>query len=250
MFDLHGYLPFILKGMLLTIEVAILSLLIAVVLGMLGAVAKLSSSRIASTVAGIYTVTIRGIPDLVLMVMIFFGGQLLVNDVGADLAALSESWGLVTVNADGEQVPLLGWDYVDVSPFIAGVITIGFIFGAYMTETFRGGILAVSRGEIEAGFAYGMTSSQVFFRITLPAMVRHALPSFGNNWLVLTKTTALVSVIGLQDMVYNAGQAGGATRQPFTFYLVVALLFLVITSVSGVGLRWLDKRYSVGVRRA
>ena len=84
-----------------------------------------------------------------------------------------------------------------------------------------------------------MTRTQVFFRITLPQMVRHALPSFGNNWLVLTKATALVSVIGLHDMVFNAGQAGGATRQPFTFYFVVALLFLVITGVSDVGLRWM-----------
>jgi arginine/ornithine transport system permease protein len=90
----------------------------------------------------------------------------------------------------------------------------------------------------------------VLFRITLPQMVRHALPGFGNNWLVLAKTTALVSVIGLQDMVFKAGQAGGATRQPFTFYLVVALLFLVITGVSDVGLRWVNRRYSVGVRRA
>jgi ABC-type arginine transport system permease subunit len=81
-------------------------------------------------------------------------------------------------------------------------------------------------------------------------MVRHALPSFGNNWLVLTKTTALVAVIGLQDMVYNAGLAGGSTRKPFTFYVLVAVLFLVITGVSDIGVRWLNKHYSVGVRKA
>ncbi len=130
------------------------------------------------------------------------------------------------------------------------MISIGFIFGAYMTETFRGGILSVNRGEIEAGYAYGMTAAQVFFRITLPQMIRHALPGFGNNWLVLVKTTALVSVIGLQDMVFKAGQAGGATRMPFTFYFVVALVFLAITAVSQLGLMWMDRRYSVGVRRA
>ncbi len=250
MLDLHGYLPFILKGMVLTVEVALLSLGIAFVLGMIGAVAKLSSSKIAQTIAGVYTTLIRGIPDLVLMTVIFFGGQILVNDLGAELAELSELWGWMTTDSDGDAVPLIGWDYVDVSPFIAGVLTIGFIFGAYMTETFRGGILAVSRGEIEAGHAYGMTPAQVFFRITFPAMMRHALPGFGNNWLVLAKTTALVSVIGLQDMVYNAGQAGGATREPFTFYLVVALLFLAITGLSDIGMRWLNRRYSVGVRRA
>ena len=228
MTDVVGYLPLILKGMLLTVEVALLSLFISFVLGMIGAVAKLSKSRMAKSIAGIYTTLIRGIPDLVLMTLIFFGGQILVNNIGEKL----------------------GWEYIDVSPFVAGVLTIGFIFGAYMAESFRGGILAVSRGEIEAGYAFGMTPIQVFLRITFPAMVRHALPGFGNNWLVLTKTTALVSVIGLQDMVYNAGLAGGSTRKPFTFYVVVAVLFLVITGVSDIGVRWLNKHYSVGVRKA
>jgi His/Glu/Gln/Arg/opine family amino acid ABC transporter permease subunit len=222
------YLPLILKGMLLTIELAVLSLLISVLLGMIGALAKLSRSRIAQSVATTYTTIIRGLPDLVLMMLIFFGGQIIVNNIGEKL----------------------GLEYIDVNPFIAGVLTIGFVFGAYMAESFRGGILAVSRGEIEAGYAFGMTPMKVFMRITLPAMVRHALPSFGNNWLVLTKATALVSVIGLQDMVYNASVAGGSTRKPFTFFLVAAFLYLIITGVSDIGLRWLDKRYSVGVRRA
>ncbi len=222
------YLPLILKGMLLTVSVAFSSLLISVLLGMIGALAKLSRSRIARSIAGIYTTVIRGIPDLVLITLIFFGGQILVNNIGEKL----------------------GWDYIDVNPFIAGVITIGFIFGAYMAESFRGGILAVSRGEIEAGYAFGMTPLKVFLRVTLPAMVRHALPSFGNNWLVLTKATALVSVIGLQDLVYNASVAGGSTRKPFTFFLTAAFLYLIITGVSDIGVRWLDKRYSVGVRRA
>ena len=222
------YLSLILRGMLLTIEVAILSLLIAVLLGMISALAKLSKSRIARGAAGVYTTIIRGIPDLVLMTLIFFGGQIVVNNIG----------------------DTLGWEYIDVSPFAAGVGTIGFIFGAYFAETFRGGILAVSKGEIEAGYAFGMTPLTVFSRITLPSMVRHALPGFGNNWLVLTKATALISVIGLHDMVYNAGLAGGSTRKPFTFFCVVAFLYLIITGVSDIGLRWLDKRYSVGVRKA
>ena len=217
----------ILEGMLLTIEVAILSLLIAVILGLIGALAKLSKFRTARIIATIYTTLIRGIPDLVLMTIIFFGGQIIVNNIGDSM----------------------GWEYIDISPFIAGTITIGFIFGAYMTETFRGGILAVSFGEIEAARAFGMPSWKVFYRITLPLMVRHALPGFGNNWMVLAKTTALVSVIGLQDMVYNASVAGGATRKPFTFFLVVAVLFLCITGISDFGLRWANRRFSVGVRK-
>ncbi|MGI9311749.1 MAG: ABC transporter permease [bacterium] len=226
MTEVIQYLPFILTGMALTVEVALLSLLLACALGLLTAFAKLSNSAVARAVGGVYTTLIRGIPDLVLMTLLFFGGQIAVNHL----------------------TDALGWGYVDVSPFVAGVITIGFIFGAYMGETFRGAILAVPRGEIEAGRAFGMTPARVFARITFPAMVRHALPGFGNNWLVLMKTTALVSVIGLHDMVFKAGQAGGATRQPFSFYLLVALLFLLLTALSNLGIRYLDRRYSVGVR--
>jgi len=181
-----------------------------------------------SSLAKAYTTVIRGIPDLVLMLLVFFGGQVLINRVA----------------------PLAGYDqYIDINPFIAGVSTIGFIFGAYMTETFRGAILAVNRGQLEAGYAYGMSSGQVFVRILLPQMVRHAIPGFGNNWLVLVKTTALVSIIGLDDMVRKAGMAAGATRMPFTFYVVVAIIYLLITTVSIYLLKYLEKRYSVGVRR-
>ena len=226
MYQVIEYLPFVLSGMVLTITVALLSLFIACILGMLTAAAKLSNSFAARAVGGVYTTLIRGIPDLVLMTLLFFGGQILINQL----------------------TDALGWGYIDVSPFAAGVLTIGFIFGAYMGETFRGAILAVPRGEIEAGNAFGMTPARVFFSITLPAMIRHALPGFGNNWLVLMKTTALVSVIGLHDMVFKAGQAGGATRQPFLFGLLVAVLFLLLTALSNIGLRYLDRRYSVGVR--
>jgi len=228
MFDLQGYGFSILDGALLTIEVALASLACATVLGMLGAFAKLSKSRLARTAASVYTTIIRGVPDLVMMLLIFFGGQMLVNDLTARF----------------------GYDgYIDIDPFIAGVITIGFIYGAYMTETFRGAILAVPAGQMEAGYAFGMSRGLVFRRILLPQMMRHALPGLGNNWLVLLKTTALVSVIGLDDMVRKATLAAGATRLPFTFHLVVALGFLAFTTVSVLLLRWAEQRYSVGVRR-
>ncbi len=211
----------------MTLEVSLASLFIAMLLGISGALAKLSRARSLRLVSQIYTTIIRGIPDLVLMLLIFFGGQVFINQLG----------------------PMLGYDdYIDINPFIAGVSTIGFIFGAYMTETFRGAILAVSKGQLEAGTAYGMSSFMVFRRITLPQMVRHALPGFGNNWLVLVKTTALVSIIGLDDMVRKAGLAAGATRKPFTFYLVVAINYLLITTLSIYILKQLERRYSVGVR--
>ncbi len=214
----------ILRGMVLTVEVALLSLLLSLFLGILAASARLYGGSISKTIAGIYTTVIRGIPDLVLMMLIFFGGQVLVNNIGDKF----------------------GWEYIDVDPFIAGILTIGFIFGAYMGETFRGAIMAVSKGEIEAGYAYGMTGFQVFTHITFPAMIRHALPGFFNNWLVLVKTTALVSVIGLEDMVFSAKVAGDTLRQPFTFYMLVGFLFLLITAVSDLGMKWLERRYKFG----
>lgn len=224
---LQGFLPSLIEGAGTTLAVAVCSLLIAVVLGLLGALMKLSRSRLLRGLATIYTTVIRGVPDLVLMLLIFYGGQLAINEVA----------------------PKLGFkDVVDINPFIAGVATIGFIFGAYLTESFRGAMMAVPPGQREAGIAYGMTPVQVFLRIVFPQMVRFAIPGFTNNWLVLVKSTALVSVIGLSDMMNRAGLAAGTTREPFTFYLTVAALYLIITTVSVVLLRFLEKRYSLGVR--
>lgn len=139
-------------------------------------------------------------------------------------------------------------EYVDISPFIAGVLTMGFIFGAYMAETFRGAILAVEKGQLEAARAYGMSPFLLFRRVLFPQMVRHALPGVGNNWLVLLKTTALVSVIGLDDMVRKAALAAGTTQLPFTFYMAVALIFLVFTAISTTLLKWAERHYAIQTR--
>lgn len=223
--DLHGYGPQLLLGTQVTIGVALASLALACVLGMATAMAKLAGGRVGRTIATVYTTVIRGVPDLVLMLIIFYGGQLLVNDVAMRLGHA---------------------DYVELDPLTAGVATIGFIFGAYMGETFRGAILAVPVGQTEAATAFGMTPVQVFWRITLRQMLRHALPGFGNNWLVLLKTTALVSIIGLDDMMRKASMAAGATREPFTFYLAAAIIYLALTTISIVALRWLERRANVG----
>ena len=172
---------------------------------------------------------IRGVPDLVLTMLLFYGGQQVINDFGSYTGL---------------------WDYLEINQFTAGVFSIGFVFGAYMTETFRGAILAIPRGQIEAGIACGMTPLLIFRRITWPQMVRFALPSFANNWLVLVKATALVSVIGLHDLVWNAQTARRSIREPFTFMFAVLVIYLILTAVSDVGLRWLDRKYSVGVRQA
>ncbi|MBL8279458.1 MAG: ABC transporter permease [Pelomonas sp.] len=224
---LHGFLPSLLEGAAVTLGVALSSLLIAAVLGLTGALAKLSRSRIARGVAGVYTTLIRGVPDLVLMLLVFYGGQLAVNTVA----------------------PMLGHeDYIDIDPFVAGVLTIGFIFGAYLTEAFRGAFLAVPAGQREAGLAFGMSPRQVLWRITLPQMLRHALPGISNNWLVLIKSTAIVSVIGLSDLMTRGQQAAGNTREPFSFYLAVALIYLVFTTVSELGFSWAHRRLAIGVK--
>ena len=226
---LHGFLPSLIEGAGTTLSVAICSLLIAVALGMVGALMKLSRSSVLKGVATVYTTVIRGVPDLVLMLLIFYGGQLAINE-------LAPKFGVKEV--------------LDINPFIAGVATIGFIFGAYLTETFRGAMIAVPPGQREAGIAYGMAPRQVFARIVFPQMVRFALPGFSNNWLVLVKSTALVSVIGLSDMMNRAGLAAGTTREPFTFYMTAAALYLAITSVSILLLKGLERRYSFGVKVA
>ncbi len=223
---LQGYGPAIMGGLWVTVSVAALSLAAACVFGLLGAVAKLSRHSALRWAAGAYTTLIRGLPDLVLMLLIFYGGQIALN-------ALAERQ---------------GWGYIDVPAYAAGVLTLGFIYGAYLTETFRGAMLAVPRGQSEAAASFGMQRWQVLRRIVLPQMVRHALPGFTNNWLVMVKATALVSIIGLDDMVHRANLASAATREPFTFFVLIALVYLAITSLSLAALHLLNKRYSLGVK--
>jgi len=226
---LSGYYQSILQGALLTVGVSLAALVVAILLGLVGAVAKLSGRRPLVWLATVYTTVVRGVPELVLMLLIFYGGTIGLNHL---------------LEAMGSRRT------VDINPFAAGVLTIGFIYGAYMTETFRGAILAIPRGQMEAAWAFGMGPVRTFLRITAPQMVRYAIPGFTNNWLVLIKATALVSLIGLHEMTYLAKQASAATREPFTFFLFAAALFLVYTSVSLWALRWVNRRFSLGIKRA
>ena len=222
------YYASILRGAGLTVAVSLAALAVSVLLGLLGAAAKLSGRRVLVVLATLYTTIIRGIPELVLMLLVFYGGAIGINT-------------LLDMTGTGATL--------DIEPFSAGVVTLGFIYGAYMTETFRGAILAIPRGQFEAAAAFGMTPVQAFLRITAPQMVRYALPGFTNNWLVLIKATALISLIGLQEMTYLAKQASAATRSPFAFFLFTAALFLLYTWVSLLVLRRLNARYSLGTRR-
>jgi histidine transport system permease protein len=225
---LQGYGPLILSGTWQTVKLAVLSLVFAFVIGLIGAAAKLSRNRISSGIGTLYTTLIRGVPDLVLMLLLFYSIQIWLNNL----------------------TDLLGWDQIDIDPFLAGILVLGFIYGAYFTETFRGAFLSVPRGQLEAGAAYGMTSWQTFSRIMFPQMMRFALPGIGNNWQVLVKATALVSIIGLADIVKAAQDAGKSTFNMFFFILVAALAYLAITSASNFVLLMLERRYSIGVRHA
>ncbi|WP_353394651.1 ABC transporter permease subunit [Hydrogenophaga sp. 5NK40-0174] len=225
---MSGYYESILYGAMWTVALSLAALVVSVLLGMLGAAAKLSGNPLIKGVATLYTTLIRGVPDLVLMLLVFYGGTIGLNN-------------------------LLEWAgskaTVDINPFAAAVLTIGFIYGAYMTETFRGAIMAIPHGQVEAAWAFGMGRFRTFMRITIPQMVRYALPGFTNNWLVLIKTTSLASLIGLKEMTYLAKQASAATREPFTFFLFAAALFLIFTSISLWVLKRLERRYSLGAVR-
>ena len=225
---MNDYYLAILNGAVLTVGVSLAALVVSIVLGLAGAAAKLSGRPVLVVLATVYTTLIRGVPELVLMLLVFYGGTIGLNNLLERLGSEAT---------------------VDINPFFAGALTIGFIYGAYMTETFRGARLSIPRGQAEAAWAFGMSKGQTFFRITAPQMVRYALPGFTNNWLVLIKATALVSLIGLQEMTYLAKQASAATRSPFAFFLFTAALFLVYTSVSLYVLRRLNARYSLGAKR-
>lgn len=227
-FSLQGFGPLLLEGTWMTIKLSLLSLLVSVVLGLIGASAKLSGAAALRVPAQLYTTLIRGVPDLVLMLLIFYSLQ-------TWLTGLTEA---------------LEWDYIEIDPFAAGVITLGFIYGAYFTETFRGAMLAVPRGQLEAATAYGLKRSQRFRHVVFPQMMRYALPGIGNNWMVMLKATALVSIIGLADLVKAAQDAGKSTYQLFYFLVLAAFIYLLITSASNVALRWLERRYNAGTREA
>jgi len=218
------FTPLLGRGVLVTVSVAVLALVLATFLGAFGAAAKLSLRPGPRMAAYGYSSIVRGIPDLVLILLIYFGGSRLVNTVSKAF--------------DG--------GYVDVSKFWAGVIAIGFIYGAYLTETFRGAYIAVPKGQAEAARSLGMKPLPILWKVLMPQIIRQALPGYGNVWMVLIKSTAVVSVIGLEDMVGLADKAGKTTRQPFVFFAAVILVYLAITWVSGQVLKRIDTEANRG----
>lgn len=198
-------------GALVVLQVFVVALILTVVWGLLGASAKLSDSTLARALANAYTTVFRGTPELLILLIVYFGSAVTLTAVARMI---------------DPSVKFLG-----IPPFWAGSLAISFIVGAYATETFRGAFLGVDRGQVEAARALGLTPGQTFFYVRLPQMWRLALPAFGNHMNSLVKDTALLSVIGVEEVMYAADRATTMTNKPFTMYLVVAVIYLAYVSV-------------------
>lgn len=221
---LQGFGDQIAAGAVTTLQVALTSLILGLGVGLCGAMAKLSRFATLRRLADAYTTIIRGVPELLIILILYFGGT-------------------VALTA------LVG-RYVEVDAFAAGVFALTIVFGAYATEVFRAAIIAVPASQIEAAHALGLSASLTLRLIILPQMWRFALPGLGNLWLTLLKDTALISVVGLEDLMRKTSVAAGSTHDPLTFYAIAAAIYLTFTSVSLVGLALLERRAGRGVRTA
>ncbi|RMO76698.1 ABC transporter permease [Pseudomonas syringae group genomosp. 3] len=226
--DLHGFGPALAAGALMTVQLALSALCLGLVLGLLGALAKTSLYKPLQWLGGTYSTLVRGIPELLWVLLIYFG----------------------TVNGMRALGEWLGIPNLALSAFAAGVIALGLCFGAYATEVFRGAILAIPKGHREAGLALGMSRSRILFKLVLPQMWRIALPGLGNLFMILMKDTALVSVIGLEEIMRHAQIAVGFTKEAFTFYMVAAIMYLGLTVLAMIGMYFLEKRAGRGFLRS
>ena len=227
-FDLYGFGPALAGGVLMTVQLALSALCLGLILGLLGALAKTSPYRALKWLGGAYSTLVRGIPELLWVLLIYFG----------------------TVNAMRAIGEALGMPGLELSAFSAGVIALGLCFGAYATEVFRGAILSIPKGHREAGLALGMSRSRIFIKLIMPQMWRIALPGLGNLFMILMKDTALVSVIGLEEIMRHSQIAVTSTKQPFTFYMVAALMYLGLTVLAMTGMHFLEQRAARGFARS
>jgi octopine/nopaline transport system permease protein len=223
-----GWGPAMFKAAAMTIAVALTGFVFGAMVGALGAWAKIAGGRITRGIADGYTTVLRGIPDLLVIYLFYFGSSAVLTPIGRMFGATG---------------------FLSLPGFLAGALAIGIVSGAYHTEVFRGAYRSVSRGEIEAAVATGMSRALVFRRIIVPLSLRFALPGLGNVWQLVLKESALISVTGLVEILRQAQIGAGSTRQPFTFFLAAAILYLVISSVSGWTLQRAEQRFTRGLRR-
>ncbi len=221
MSDLAGWGDDYFWGAMVILQIFVVSLGMAVLFGLIGSAMKLSGNRLALVLANAYTVVLRGTPEILVLLLIYFGAAISLTSIFQFFDPSVK--------------------FIDVPPFWAGAFAIALIVGAYMTETFRGAFLGVDPGHIEAARALGLSNLQTFIYVRVPQMWRLALPNFGNHMLSLMKDTALISVIGVEEIVFVAEMATTVTLKPFTMYIVVALIYLMITSVITLVVMGLEK---------
>ncbi|MEB0043389.1 MULTISPECIES: ABC transporter permease subunit [unclassified Pseudomonas] len=202
----------LLKAAGTTLLLTLAALLIGALIGGVIAAAKLSRRRVFRGLGDLYSILFRGIPELLVIYLFYFGGATVVSAVG--------HW----FGADG---------YIDVPPFLVGAIAVGLISASYQAEVYRGAFIAVPKGELEAALAIGMTKAMRIRRVLIPQIMRYALPGLGNVMQMSLKDSALISVIGLVELMRASQVAAGSTRQYFTFYIVGGALYLVLTGLSG-----------------
>lgn len=224
MLDLQGYGWLLLEGLQMTIAVSLASMACALVVGLATAVGKLFSPRWLRVILGAYTTVIRGVPELVLLLLVYYGIPTLIQDTAAAFDLRLD---------------------LSINPLLAGVGTLTIIYGAFASEVFRAAYLAVPVGQREAAESLGLDPVQTFRKVLLPQMIRFALPGLGNVWMVLVKATALISIIQLPELMRNADVAARATRMPFTFFFAACLFYLAITLIS----MWVQARAERWARR-
>jgi polar amino acid transport system permease protein len=214
----------LLTGAAATLAISAGAYLIGIVIGMAGALGKLSGNRGLETVLNLYTMLIRSVPELILIVGLYYAGTDGLNRL----------------------LQLAGLPVLEVNGFIAAVAVLGFVQGAYMTEVLRGAIMAIPNGQIEAARAFGMSPLLRFRRVVLPALLPNALPGLSNLWLAVTKDSALVAVVGYQELALATRLAGASTKQYFLFFMAAALMYLAITLVSNVIFRQIERHVRRG----
>lgn len=213
----------------MTIAVASLAFLLGLLIGTLAASARLSGRASLRLAADGYTTVLRGVPELLVIYLFFFGGS-------SALMFVARMFGHT--------------GYIELDAFATGVCAIAIVNGAYSTEVIRGAALAVPPGQIEAARAFGMAPLTLVRRILGPQVLRYAIPSLGNVWQQALKETALISVTGLVEIMRQATVAAGSTKQPFTFFAAAAVLYLVLTTLSGHAFRRTERWADRGVRRS
>lgn len=216
---MEGFQAQFLRGLEITVLVAAISGAFGMAVGLAGAAAKLSGSAPLRVLAEGYTTIVRGVPELLVILLVYFGGT----------AAISAMTG----------------SYFEISALWAGVFSLTVVFGAYATEIFRGAIQSIPRGQSEAALSIGLAPWQTWLLVILPQMARIALPALGNLWISLLKDTSLVSIVGLSDIMRVAFVGAGSMRDPLSFYLAASALYLALTSVSLLSLRLLERRFLV-----